>query len=347
MRFDLFYEMAMPDFLGRSDASAFQDCIAEVRLADSLGFNGAWFVEHHFSKNYSHLSKPDLLIAALSQCTQNLRLGLGVIPLPYHHVIHVAERIATLDILSSGRLEVGLGRGFSPQEYRVFGRDMQDSRALVEESLAILKLSFKNKPFQFDGQFYRFPEIEILPYGVQAPHPPLWGAAVSPQSFHLTGRRGLNLLVGPFKPWFMVKHDMNQYRISAPVQSEIGLTVGVVCLPDARRARELAARALVWFYKELYKTVLPVLEKLYPGYEHYAELGRFRELIKYGANLALLETFGMVVVGDAKTCVRALQKYEAHGVTRILCAFGAGALPSETVRESLHYFSQEVLPEFK
>lgn len=347
MRFDLFYELAMPDFLQRSEQEAYMECLRQVVLADNLGYRCAWFVEHHFTEHYSHLSKPDLLIAALSQRTTNIRLGLGVIPLPYHHAIHVAERIATLDILTGGRLEVGIGRGYAPKEYQIFGEDMQRSRALVAESMVVLRESFLKVPFTFQGQFYQFENLHILPHILQSPHPPLWGAAVSPESFRWNAEHALNLLVGPFKPWFMIKHDIDQYRLASKDKpGAIGFTLGVVCLPDKKRAHALAAQAFKWFYTKLYETVLPVLEKHYPSYEHFSELGRFRQLIKHGANLTLLETFGMVIVGDAETCIRALRKYETHGVTHVLCAFGAGALPDDVTQESMQYFAQKVLPAF-
>lgn len=347
MRFDLFFEMAMPDFLRRSEQQTYRDCMQQVVLAETLGFRCAWFVEHHFTEHYSHLSKPDLLIAALSQHTSAIRLGLGVIPLPYHHAIHVAERVATLDILTAGRLDVGIGRGYAPKEYEIFGAEMQNSRAMVAESLAILRNSFLKQPFSFAGQFYNFANLQVLPRGVQTPHPPLWGAAVSPESFVWAAQESLNVLVGPFKPWFMIKHDIAQYTQAAQDRpGAIGLTLGVVCLPEKKRAKAHAAQAFNWFYSKLYENVLPVLEKHYPSYAHFSDLGRFRQLLKHGAHLALLETFGMVVVGDAQTCIAALQKYKESGVSHILCAFGAGALPHDVTQESMQYFAQEVLPAF-
>ena len=128
MQFDLFYEISMPPFLERTETQAYEATIQEITLADQLGFRCAWLVEHHFMRHYSHCSKPDLMLAALSQRTRNIRLGLGVVPMPLHHPVHIAERIATLDILSKGRVEVGIGRGFSPQEFQVFGKQMGDSR---------------------------------------------------------------------------------------------------------------------------------------------------------------------------------------------------------------------------
>ncbi|MFN7085338.1 MAG: LLM class flavin-dependent oxidoreductase [Burkholderiales bacterium] len=348
MQFDLFHEIAVPPQPGRSEAQAYSDTLAEIELADQLGYHCAWLVEHHFMRGYSHSSKPELMLAALSQRTHRIRLGHAVIPLPLHHPVHVAERIATLDVLSGGRLEVGIGRGFSPREYEAFGAAMERSRELVEESLEILQLSFDASPITYAGRHYRLQALDIVPRVVQQPHPPLWTAAVSPATFVWAAGRGLGVLAGPFKPWFMVKHDIDRYRaawrsIDAP---RIGMTVGVLCLEDRKRARELAQPAFTWFYRELFKATLPVLEKLYPGYEQLHELGRFRQLMKLGVDFGLADAAGLTVVGDPAECIAKLRKYADAGVTRLLCAFGAGAIESSVVRESLELFAREVLPAF-
>jgi alkanesulfonate monooxygenase SsuD/methylene tetrahydromethanopterin reductase-like flavin-dependent oxidoreductase (luciferase family) len=116
VRFDLFYELSMPPLLARSEAQMFADALAELELADTLGFDTAWLVEHHFMPGYSHSSKPELFLAAAAARTRRLRLGLAIVPLPYHHPVHVCERVAMLDVLCGGRLELGIGRGFSPAE---------------------------------------------------------------------------------------------------------------------------------------------------------------------------------------------------------------------------------------
>lgn len=346
MQFDLFYEISQPPHLARSEADAFRETLEEIELADQLGYGCAWLVEHHFMRGYSHAAKPDLVLAAASQRTKRIRLGLGVVPLPYHHPVHVAERAATLDILSGGRLELGIGRGFSPQEYAVFGAAMSDSRSLTAESLAILRLAFERRPVTFHGKHHHFDALDILPYPVQSPHPPLWTAAVSPDTFTWAAQEGLAMLAGPFKPWLMVRHDIRTYldawRGNTPARA--GMTLGILCLPDGKRARELARDALTWFYRELFATTLPVLEKLYPSYEHFHDLGRFRKLMKLGINLTLLETFGMAVVGSPAECIDKLQKYRAAGVTNLLCAVGAGALETGVIRESLHCIAEEVMP---
>lgn len=348
MHFDLFYEISLPPQLGRSEAQAYADTLAEIEFADRLGFGCAWLVEHHFMRGYSHSSKPELMLAALSQRTQDIRLGHAVIPLPLHHPVHVAERIATLDLLTRGRLEVGVGRGFSPLEYAVFGAGMDHSRELVDESLAILRASFRGEPVTYHGKHYRLDALDIMPHVVQQPHPPLWSAAVSPESYPWAAERELGVLAGPFKPWLMVKHDIGNYRAAwrSAIAPRIGMTVGVLCLEDRKQARALGQQAFTWFYRELFKSTLPVLEKLYPSYEQIHELGRFRQMMKLGIDLGLADMAGLTVVGDPGECIAKLRKYADAGVTNLLCAFGAGAVDSSVVRESLALFAREVMPAF-
>jgi alkanesulfonate monooxygenase SsuD/methylene tetrahydromethanopterin reductase-like flavin-dependent oxidoreductase (luciferase family) len=343
---DLFYELAVPPALGRTEAAVLAESMAEIELADRLGFHGVWLVEHHFMPGYSHSSKPDLVLAALSQRTSRLRLGFGVVPLPYHHPVHVAERVATLDLLCGGRLELGIGRGFSPREYAAFGVAMAESRNLVEESLAILRAAAHDAPVTFTGRHFKLDGVTIVPRPVQRPYPPLWSAAVSPDTFEWAAREGLGVLAGPFKPWLMVAADIRRYRAAwrRPEPPRIGMTVGMLCLRDGRRARALAAPAMRWFYDELLRVTAPVLESLLPSYEQFHDLGRFRRLLRFGARPRILDLAGLSVVGTPADCIARLDRYRKAGVTHLLCAIGAGALPTEIVRESLECIAAEVLP---
>jgi alkanesulfonate monooxygenase SsuD/methylene tetrahydromethanopterin reductase-like flavin-dependent oxidoreductase (luciferase family) len=346
VHFDLFYELSMPPGLARTEARMFADALDELAAADALGFHGAWLVEHHFMPGYSHSSKPELVLAAAAERTRRLRLGLAVVPLPYHHPVHVAERVATLDLLSGGRLEVGIGRGFSPAEYEAFGVRMADSRGLVAESLAILRTAGGPGPVNFAGRHFRIDAREIVPRPLQRPHPPLWTAAVSPETFDWAAREGLGVLVGPFKPWFMVEADIRRYRAAwtGAEPPRIGMTVGMLCLRDARRARAVAGPALSWFYGELLRVTGPVLERLYPSYEHFRQLGRFRRLLALGAKPRFLAAAGMTIVGSPDECIARIRRLKAAGVTHLLCAVGGGAVPTETVRESLEVVAQDVMP---
>jgi len=346
MRFDLFYELAVPPQLRTSEAQVYTETLAQLELADRLGYGCAWLVEHHFLRGYSHCSKPELVLAAAASRTHNIRLGHAIIPLPLHHPVHVAERVATLDVLSGGRLEIGIGRGFSPREYSAFGADMAASRELSDEALEILRASFTRQPVSFHGRHYRLDAVDIIPHALQQPHPPLWAAAVSPDSYSWAAARGLGVLAGPFKPWFMVKHDIGRYRAAwnHSAAPRIAMTLGVLCLADRRRAHRLAREAFTWFYRELFDATRPVVERMYPSYEQLHELGRFRALMKLGVDFGMLETFGLAVVGDPVDCRDKLRKYAEAGVTHLLLAFGAGAIEGAVARESLELFAREVMP---
>jgi alkanesulfonate monooxygenase SsuD/methylene tetrahydromethanopterin reductase-like flavin-dependent oxidoreductase (luciferase family) len=336
----------VPPRLGCTEADVYANALAELELADRLGFHGAWLVEHHLTPGYSHASKPELVLAALARRTSRLRLGLAVIPLPFHHPLHVAERIGALDLLCDGRLEVGIGRGFSPAEYAIFGVDMADSRSLVDESLSILRAAAREAPIDHRGRHFVFDHVSVVPRPRQHPYPPLWTAAVSPETFDWAAREGLGVLAGPFKPWFMVASDLARYRAawqrSEPMR--IGMTVGMLCLRDGRRARTLAGPALRWSYGELLRVTAPVLERLWPSYEHVRDIGRFRRLLALGARLPVLELAGLAIVGSPAECLQRMRRYQEAGVTHLLCSIGAGALPTDLVCESLECIATDVLP---
>jgi alkanesulfonate monooxygenase SsuD/methylene tetrahydromethanopterin reductase-like flavin-dependent oxidoreductase (luciferase family) len=356
MFFDLFYELSVPSQFGKSEARVFNDSLNELALADTLGFHCAWLVEHHFMREYSHSTAPELFLAAASQRTQRLRLGHGIVPLPYHHPIRVAERLASLDILSNGRVEFGYGRGFSPKEYDCFGVDMADSRSYTKESLDIIRQSFSGQPIDFAGKHFQFDQLEVLPKCLQQPHPPIWAAAVSPESYDLAAQQGVGVLVGPFKPWFMVKEDIKRYRqawqqhqASTQEQSlnpKVAMTVGILCLEDGKRARQLAKPAFEWFYGHLLNQTRPILQQLYEGYEYYKRMGSLHTMFSKVIKLSLLETMGMAIVGDPEHCIKKLRKLEEQGVDHVICAVGAGALDTEVVQESMRTLAEKVMPAF-
>lgn len=357
MHFDLFYELSVPRFAGRSESEVFRDALDELALADGLGFRTAWLVEHHFMPEYSHSTAPELFLAAASQRTRRLRLGHAIIPLPYNHPVRVAERLATLDVLSGGRVEFGFGRGFSPAEYASFGVDMADSRTVTQESLEIILAAFTGEPVHYAGQHFTLEGVEILPKVVQRPHPPVWTAAVSPESYTLAARLGIGALVGPFKPWFMVREDIARFRAAwraehgdgppRPGQNpRVGMTVGILCLEDGRRARQLAKEGFAWFYRQLLGQTRPILERLYASYEYYRKFGQLRALLDRAVNLTVLETLGMAIVGDPSHCAARLRAMQNAGVDHVLCAVGAGTLPTDVVRESMAVLAERVLPQF-
>ncbi|MHB1515558.1 MAG: LLM class flavin-dependent oxidoreductase [Acidiferrobacteraceae bacterium] len=353
MHFDLFYELSCPPFLKRTEAETFLETLGELEVAERSGFRTAWVAEHHFLREYSHSSAPDLFLAAASQRTRTLRLGHAIVPLPYHHPVHIAERAATLDLLSGGRLEFGFGRGFSPDEYAAFGVDMAESRSRTEETLSVLRQAFAGGCVSIEGRHFTLKALDVLPNALQRPHPPFWMASVSPDSFALAATLGVGVLAGPFKPWFMVRHDLARYRETwAASRPRIGsprtaMTIGIVCLEDGKRAREVAEQVFPWFYRELLSHTAPVLEHLYETYDYYRKVGHIRTLLSRVVSLPVLEQMGMVVCGDPEHCKRKIRGYARCGLDHLLCAVAAGAAPTALVRESIETIGRHLIPHFR
>lgn len=171
---------------------------AEItQAAEELGFHNMWLAEHHFS-TYGYLSRPLMYALHLANKTSRIRVGTAVIVVPLHHPLIIAEEIATADLLSRGRLDVGLGRGYQRYEFERLGLSLGESRARWEEAVDILLLAFTGKPFRYDDKYYQIPETTVFPQPIQQPHPPIWVTAQSPESVETTVRRGFHLLSGGF-----------------------------------------------------------------------------------------------------------------------------------------------------
>lgn len=349
MRFDLFYELALP--AGTTEREVMNQALDQIAAADQMGLDGAWFAEHHFQRGFSHSSAPEVLIAAATQRTTRMRIGHGVVLLPFRNPVMVAERIATLDLLSDGRIDVGVGRGLSPLEYEVFGGAIEESRERVDEDLEIMRRCWGDRPTSFEGRFWRFPEIDVVPKPLQKPHPPLWTAAVSPETFSLAAERDLGVLAGPFKPLFMVAEDRDRFVARCqelgkdPRQLGFAMTLGVVVSDDAGRARAVAERHIRWFYERLLRLTARVLERGGESYRYYREeLATLRELTGGAPSLEALEAAGMVIAGTPDDAIERFQKLAGTGIDHVLCAVQAGGVPHADALRTIELLGERVIP---
>lgn len=188
--------------VGSNNASAFKKQLQDIErltiYAEKLNFNGAWFAEHHFQDHGGILSSPSLIMAAISQKTKKIRLGFGILQLPYHYPISVAENIATLDLISNGRVDLGIGRGFLKTEYDGFGIKMDESRERFLENYHIIKKIFLENNASFNGKFNNFINVNLYPLPIQKPYPPIWvAAALSAETYEWAGKEGCNLMIAP------------------------------------------------------------------------------------------------------------------------------------------------------
>src|SRR5262245_11059507 len=196
MKFDLLYELQTPKpHDERSEWRSYKEALEQIVLADRLGYDTVWAVEHHFLTEFAHCSAPEVFLAAASQRTSRIRLGHGVTLLPhrFNHPIRVAERVAALDLLSNGRVEFGTGRS-SQFEQAGFEIDTAQSRDMWQESLEIIPRMWTEDPFEYQGRFVSIPARSVIPKPLQQPHPPIWCAATSPATWELAGRNGIGIL---------------------------------------------------------------------------------------------------------------------------------------------------------
>src|SRR3954451_19419151 len=198
MRFGLFYEHQPPRPWTQDDEhQLLQDALEQVELADRIGFDHVWEVEHHFLEEYSHSSAPEVFLAAASQRTERIRLGHGIVQLPmeFNHSARVAERIATLDLLSNGRVDFGTGESSSSAELDGFGVERETKRDQWDEALDAVTRMFVEEPFAgYDGRFLEMPPRNVVPKPMQKPHPPLWVACSRKETIHLAAEKGIGAL---------------------------------------------------------------------------------------------------------------------------------------------------------
>src|SRR4051794_26789662 len=200
----MFYELEVRGRTREIEQRQFENVLAQITTADDLGYGSVWFVEHHFTRGFSHSSAPDLMLAAAARQTRNIRLGLGVVLLPFAHPVRTAERVATLDVISNGRVEFGTGRGASPLEYQVFGQPFEQSRRLWETNVdtVLQLLAADGEPVTIKNEDWDIPDVAVYPRPVQDPYPPVWVASTSVDGFTAAAQHGFNLLGMPMVKGF-------------------------------------------------------------------------------------------------------------------------------------------------
>ncbi len=349
MKLDIFMEFASPPDPGSGRArsggvrAVIEDGLEVVRAADRLGFDAVWLAEHHFLGDYCNAAAPEMLLAAMARETRRIGLGFGIIPLPIHDPVRVAERLATLDALSGGRVLWGVGRGVALRELEAFGIEPGDSRARFQDNFEALLALLESGSLRRGGRTYA-----LRP----TPGPNLrhgWLAAVSPESFDLAARLGLGVLSGPFKPWAMVKADLKRYRRLAPkdpvtTSGRSSFTLAVQCEADHTAARARAGPGLIWAYRKIFEIARPILTRQIAGYEQYRKLGWIMPALDKVLSLGVLEALGLAAVGDPAHVAKRLIALKRSGLDRVSLALGGGDLgPAETIA-SLELLAREVRP---
>ena len=250
MKFGIFYEHQLPRPWNDGDEHRlFSEALEQVELADRLGFDYAWEVEHHFLEEYSHSSAPEVFLAACSQRTDRIRLGHGIVLMPpsYNHPARVAERIATLDLVSNGRVDFGTGESSSILELGGFGVDAGAKRSAWAEAVEQCCNMMVMDPYPgYEGDYFSMPCRNVVPKPVQKPHPPLWVACSNRETIKLAARLGMGALTFSFvDPDEAGQWVQDYYRILTDecvpightVNANIAMVTGLSVHPDEEEAK--------------------------------------------------------------------------------------------------------------
>jgi luciferase family oxidoreductase group 1 len=326
----------------KSPEEVFARGVRIAQAADEMGFDSVWCAEHHFS-TYGYLSRPLMLATHLASRTERIRVGSAVVVLPLHHPLVVAEEIATADLLSGGRLDVGLGRGYQTYEFERLGFTLGESRQRFEEAIDILLRAFEGKPFAYEGKYYRFGETSVFPTPVQKPHPPIWVVGQSEESIVATARRGFNLITGgfgvPIERLRAFRHGLDAMDIDPATRSRI---------------RVSTQRPVYVTHDE---SELPaVVEQARWNMRVTLSLRQGLERVEKGHAVAipfddepdtrdLLDRY--FIMGTPKTCIAKLEELrEAMKIDHFNANFWFGDLEEARVLRSMKLFSEEVMPAF-
>jgi alkanesulfonate monooxygenase SsuD/methylene tetrahydromethanopterin reductase-like flavin-dependent oxidoreductase (luciferase family) len=334
-------------------AEMFQRLTTLTELAGNLDYHRCWFAEHHFQPHGGILSAPDILVAALAQRAPSLRFGLGVVQVPYHHPLSVAERIATLDQVTGGRLDVGLGRAFLKCEYDGFGIPMDESRSRFEEGVDVITTALRGKDFEHQGKHFAFESLRVEPACLQQP-PPVWvAAATTPQTFSWAGEMGFKLMIAP-----LLSPDLDALREKVDLfraawkdtgrrleDAEILVNVHVHVAEDPERAMTEAEPHLRRYVEQTRAAGSSAIAAFHrdgvpEDFAHYPALGR-RWFDFTVAGAAARDT---VLIGDPAGCLSALNRLvTALHCTTVAATFDFGQ-PLEVVERSMRLFAGEVVP---
>jgi alkanesulfonate monooxygenase SsuD/methylene tetrahydromethanopterin reductase-like flavin-dependent oxidoreductase (luciferase family) len=352
MKFGIFYEHQLPrPWTADSERQLYQEALDQVELADRLGIDYAWQVEHHFLEEYSHSPAPEVFLGACSQRTTRIRLGHGIVLMPpqYNHPAKVAARIATLDLVSNGRVEFGTGESASRAELEGYGIDPGAKRAMWREATEQVANLLAMDPYPgYEGQYFSMPCRNLVPKPVQRPHPPMWLACSNRETIHIAAKYGLGALTFAFVDPDEARYWVEDYYatfarecvpIGWTVNPNVAMVTGFSCHRDAEEARRRGLDGFRFFGFALAHYYLFGTHK--PG---RTDIWREFEAVRDAMPDLGAVAGGIGTPDDLRTHLR---KFAATGVDQVIFIQQGGRNRHEHICESLELFAADVMPEFK
>ncbi len=349
MKFGIFYEHQLPrPWQENSEYELLQNSLTQIELADQLGYDYAWEVEHHFLEEYSHSSAPEVFLGAASQRTKNIRLGHGIIQLPTNQPHRVAERVATLDLLSKGRVEFGMGEGAGPAELHPFGTQVRSKRERWEEAVKAIIPMFSKESWEFHGEFHDFPARNVIPKPYQKPHPPLWVACSNIKTIGQAGEWGMGALGFTFVSPDAATAWVNKYynnllhrpnRLTDyPANPNVAMVSGFMCADTDEEAYEKASGWTFFIFALSYYGRM--------GVDAPGEGNLWEEFQDWRHGEKAQDAFKGALIGSPATIREKLHQFQEAHVDQVILLNQAGKTSHEDICGSLTMFAEEVMPEF-
>jgi alkanesulfonate monooxygenase SsuD/methylene tetrahydromethanopterin reductase-like flavin-dependent oxidoreductase (luciferase family) len=360
MRFGVFYELQLPrPWQPGDEQRLFHEALDQVVLADRLGFDYAWEVEHHFLDEYSHSSAPEVFLAAAAARTKTIRLGHGirqVIP-NYNHPARTAEGIATLDIIANGRVDFGIGEGATRLELGGFKIPAKEKRAMCLEAAEQVANMMVLEPYPgFEGQYFSMPCRNVLPKPVQKPHPPMWIACTNRDTIKVAAKNGLGALAFSFidpdeaRAWAKIYYDIIKSEECVPLGHTINANLAMVSNFSVHKDRaEAIRRGHEGFEFFRYALNALVAHDTVPGrtnlWGEYLTLrgNRTEEIVEASRQVETYSS-GIGTPDDMKAHLKGFQE---AGVDQVIFMQQAGRNKHQHICESLELFASDVMGEFK
>jgi alkanesulfonate monooxygenase SsuD/methylene tetrahydromethanopterin reductase-like flavin-dependent oxidoreductase (luciferase family) len=348
MKFGLFHSVQLPN--PSEQDRYYREALEQVLHAERHGYNSVWFTEHHFTR-HGIVSATLSVLAYLAGVTDTIRLGTAVTVLPFHNPVQLAEQTATVDLLSNGRLDLGVGRGYQWGEFHRMGVPMDEATRRFEESMEVLTRAWTSiEPFDHRGEFWSFNDLTVQPKPVQRPHPPVYVAASGSDSVARVVRNDWNLLVGQAETQEQVGRQVEFYR-DALAEVESPYTADRVVVARAMYAAETTEQArreaeipFMWFKQTGQEVSAPpgrradLLPEEFAAYRsRYSPDARFDyaalcdDVMLFGSPDHIAERIGLL---------------RDSGVENLIFFVNFGGIEHQKVLDSLELFAAEVMPQF-
>lgn len=347
MKFGLFYQL--PCAPEQSEPARYGETVEQIIHGDELGFDTAWLAELHFFKSFSIMPAPLIVATAIAQRTRRIRLGTGVSLLPFHHPLRLAGEAATVDILSGGRLDFGVGRGTIAVHFQGFNISREESRERFEETLGVIRKAWSTESFSHNGKYFQIPETAVVPKPLQKPFPPIRLAANSPETAEFAGLNGYDVMVAsPINPLPGFHDHVRNYRDALSRgghqadQRDVAALFFTHSSESIARTRAEYEPSMMHYFRTIGDQAQRGDRSQFEG--SYSYLKQVRERAAAMSWEMVADT--MAVFGSPDQCIARIEEiYRGARINQLVCWFNPGGrIPHRDVLAAMERFATKVIP---